>query len=76
MTDLLEGYGLQQLVHVPIRGKHTLDIVITRTEEDPVSNIRVTYPLLSDHKVVTVTSPCAHTGSRLTRNVLNYPKRR
>lgn len=53
LTDLLDGYGLHQLVSVPTRGKHTLDVVITHIEEDPVENICVTDPLLSDHKVVT-----------------------
>ncbi len=54
IKTILDSYGLQQLVGEPThQNNHTLDAVITRTVESPVSDLTVTDPLLSDHKAVT-----------------------
>ena len=50
---LLQTYALVQLVkEATHRGNHTLDAVITRRTECPVSDVTVYDPLLSDHKAV------------------------
>ena len=52
-ADLLHTYGLVQLVKDGThRGNHTLDAVITRKTECPISDVTVYDPLLSDHKAV------------------------
>ena len=51
--DLLETFGLKQHVNVAThRCGHTLDLVITRSDDDLVSNLNVTDPIISDHLAV------------------------
>ena len=51
--DLLESFGLKQHVNVATqRCGHTLDLVITRSDNDLVSNLNVTDPIISDHLAV------------------------
>ena len=46
-------YGLQQHVQKPThRNNHTLDVVITRINENPVHDLDVIDHLISDHKSV------------------------
>ena len=51
--DLLETFGLKQHVNVAThRCGHTLDLLITRSDDDLVSNLNVTDPIISDHLAV------------------------
>ena len=48
--DLLESLNLEQHVHEPTHSHgHILDLVITRCEELPISDLNVHAPILSDH---------------------------
>ena len=50
---LLEVFNLVQYVQGSTRKSgHTLDLVITRQGEEPVKNVRVTDPVVSDHSLV------------------------
>ena len=51
--ELLNSFNLKQLVQEPTHDKrHILDLVITRTDDLDISNIRIDYSLPSDHAVV------------------------
>ena len=53
LLDLLETFGLRQQVNVaPYRCGHTLDLVITRIDDDLVSNFNVTDPIISHHLAI------------------------
>lgn len=51
--DLLEVFNLVQHVQGSTHTSgHTLDLVISRHGEEPVKNVRVTDPVISDHSAV------------------------
>lgn len=53
MTDLLESVNLTQHVEIPThRRGHTLDLTITRKEEDIMANVRVLADICSDYRVI------------------------
>ena len=48
--ELLDVFNLKQHVRDPTyKNGHTLDLVITRADEEPVGNVRVSEPAISDH---------------------------
>ena len=48
--ELLDVFNLKQHVRDPThKSGHTLDLVITRADEEPVGNVRVSDPAISDH---------------------------
>ena len=52
-TSILESFNLKQRVRGPTHKKgHTLDLVITRAEDDLVTSIEVRDPVSSDHLAV------------------------
>ena len=56
--DLLEGLNLEQHVHEPTHSHgHVLDLVITRCDELPISNLNVHAPILSDHGAIMFNLP-------------------
>ena len=71
--DLLETFGLQQHINVEThQNGHTLDLVITRREDDLITNSRVSDPVISDHFAVhcgiSMRKPC------FPRKVISYRK--
>ena len=53
LTDLLESVNLIQHVKSPThRCGHTLDLIITRKEEDIMADVRVLADVCSDHTVI------------------------
>ena len=53
LHNLLESFNLKQHVATPTHSRgHTLDLIITRSEDDPVDGIVVRDPTLSDHFAV------------------------
>ena len=51
--DLLKTFRLKQHVNVAThRCGHTLDLVITRSDDDLVSSLNITDPIISDHLAV------------------------
>lgn len=51
--NLLESFNLKQHVPTPIHSRgHTLDLIITRSEDDLVDGIVIRHPTLSDHFAV------------------------
>ena len=51
--DLLDSCGLRQHVHEPThKDGHTLDVIISRTSDELISNVAVLNGLPSDHKPV------------------------
>ena len=51
--DLISSFGLKQhVLGVTHDQGHTLDLVITRSTEDIVSNLEIRDPALSDHNAV------------------------
>ena len=51
--DLLGAFNLIQLVQdSTYKNGHTLDLMITRAGEEPVRNVRVSDPAMSDHCAV------------------------
>ena len=52
-TDLLESVNLIQQVKSPThRHGHTLDLIITRKEEDMIADVQVLADVYSDHRVI------------------------
>ena len=52
-TDLLESVNLIQHVKSPThRHGHTLDLIITRKEEDMIADVQVLADVYSDHRVI------------------------
>ena len=52
-TDLLESVNLIQRVKSPThRHGHTLDLIITRKEEDMIADVQVLADVYSDHRVI------------------------
>ena len=63
MKDLLESAGLEQHVHEPThRRGHTLDLLITRTVDNLVSEVEVIRGLPSDHYAVKCNVPFSRPG--------------
>ncbi|XP_022778991.1 uncharacterized protein LOC111320602 [Stylophora pistillata] len=55
-NDLLDSMNLVQHVEGSThRGNHTLDLIITRREEELIANVQVLPDVYSDHKVVSCT---------------------
>ena len=53
LHNLLESFNLKQHVATPTHSRgHTLDLIITRSEDDVVDGIVVSGPTLSDHFAV------------------------
>ena len=51
--DLLETFGLKHYINVATdRRGHILDFVLTRSDDDPVSNFKVTKAVISGHLAV------------------------
>ena len=54
--SLLDMYNLSQNVTSPTHNHgHTLDLVITRTDDETINKTAVTDPLISDHSAITLT---------------------
>ena len=54
--SLLDMYNLSQNVTSPTHNHgHTLDLVITRTDDETINETAVTDPLISDHSAITLT---------------------
>ena len=52
--NLLDAFGLRQKVSNPTNDfGHTLDLVLEYMNDNIVSNVRVSEPVISDHKCVT-----------------------
>ena len=52
-TDLLESVNLIQHVKSPThRQGHTLDLIITRKEEDMIADVQVLVDVYTDHRVI------------------------
>ncbi|PFX12684.1 hypothetical protein AWC38_SpisGene23314 [Stylophora pistillata] len=52
-NNMLESFGLVQHVDEPTHKKgYTLDLLITRAEEELVNSTEIRYPMLSDHSAV------------------------
>jgi hypothetical protein len=70
--SVLETFGLSQLVTFPTHDKgHTLDLLITHTSSDNVTDITWTYPSLSDHYAVLAKFlfPVGLRSSRITKTI-------
>ena len=53
LHNLLESFNLKQHVATPTHSRgHTLDLIITRSEDDLVDGIVISGPTLSDHFAV------------------------
>ena len=51
--DILDAFGLKQHVSAPTHNKgHTLDLLITRSEDSLISRIMIRDPIISDHFAV------------------------
>ena len=51
--NLLNAFGLRQKVLIPTNdGVHTLDLVLEYADDEIVSNVKVSEPMISDHKCV------------------------
>ena len=52
-NNILESFGLVQHVNGPTHKKgHTLDLIITRAEDELVNSTEIRDPMLSDHSAV------------------------
>ena len=57
LHHILESFNLKQHVAVPTHNKgHTLDVIITRSDDDLVEDIMVRDPVLSDHLILRLMS--------------------
>ena len=60
-TDLLESVNLIQHFKSPTyRHGHTLDLIITRKEEDLIPHVQVLADVYSDHRVICCKFGCHH----------------
>ncbi len=61
--DVLNTFGLTQHVSGPTHKRgHTLDLVITRSSEDVVSDIYVSAPVIADHSAIHFKLACSKPG--------------
>jgi endonuclease/exonuclease/phosphatase family metal-dependent hydrolase len=68
--QLLESFNLQQHINVPTHGSgHTLDLIITRPDENIASNFSVSDPVISDHYVVNCTLSGSEENSICEENI-------
>ena len=53
LQELLAVFNFKQHVHDPThKNGHTLDLVITRADQEPVENVRVSDPVISDYRAL------------------------
>ena len=72
-TDLLESVNLIQHVKSPThRQGHTLDLIITRKEEDMIADVQVLADVYSDHRVICCNYKINHSKPPPTKILKTY----